>query len=76
MAVKSAKSLCWERGCGSGSEAVGIYMADRLKRDVKLRLKQPGGIIETSVVYENGIKSASIKGAVKIAAEGSAFTDC
>lgn len=76
VAVKSAKSLCWERGCGSGSEAVGIYMADRLKRDVKLRLKQPGGTIETSVVYENGIKSASIKGAVKIAAEGSAFTDC
>ena len=76
VAVKSAKSLCWERGCGSGSEAVGIYMADRLKRDVKLRLKQPGGIIETSVVYENAIKSASIKGAVKIAAEGSAFTDC
>ena len=53
VAVKSAKSLCWERGCGSGSEAVGIYMADRLKRDVKLRLKQPGGTIETSVVYEN-----------------------
>lgn len=76
VAVRSAKSLCWERGCGSGSEAVGAYMAHSLEKSIKLKLKQPGGIIETSVIYENGIKKVSIRGMVKICARGKAFVDC
>lgn len=75
VAVRSAGSLCWERGCGSGSEAVGIYMADKLKKSVRLALKQPGGIIKTDVTYENGIKDVSIKGLAAIAAWGKAFVD-
>ena len=71
--VKSADSLFWERGCGSGSEAVGIYLSWRDKRDVNIGLGQPGGIIDVSVKYNNGIESVSIAGNVYIAAEGRAY---
>lgn len=76
VVVKSADSFCWERGCGSGSEAVGVYAANKYKKSVRLKLKQPGGVIETAVLYENGIREASIKGAVRIVAEGKAFVEC
>lgn len=71
--VKSADSLYWERGCGSGSEAVGIYLSLRDKKDVNIGLSQPGGIIDVSVKYNNGIESVSIAGNVHIAAEGRAY---
>ena len=66
-------SLIWERGCGSGSEATGIYLAYKNKESIKCGLKQPGGIITVDVEYDNGIKKAAITGKVKIAAEGTAY---
>lgn len=73
LVVIKDSSIVWERGCGSGSESVGIYLAHKLKHDIKVKLKQPGGIIETEVKYFNGIKSVSISGFIKIVAEGVAY---
>lgn len=72
VVIKGASTI-WERGCGSGSEAVGVYLAQRIKRNVTVKLHQPGGVIETQVKYDNGIKNVSISGFVKIVAEGTAY---
>ncbi len=71
--VKSAGSIFWERGCGSGSEAAGVYLADRERKNISVGLKQPGGTIDVNVKYENGIKSVAISGKVQISAEGTAY---
>lgn len=47
-------SLIWERGCGSGTSAVGAYLAAREKKDVTVSLKQPGGVMHATVSYQNG----------------------
>lgn len=73
VSVKSADSLYWERGCGSGSEAIGIYLADKYKKSIEYEVSQPGGIITVKVEYDNGIKNASITGNVDIVMEGTAY---
>ena len=47
-------SLIWERGCGSGTSAVGAYLAAREKKDITVSLKQPGGVMHATVSYQNG----------------------
>lgn len=47
-------SLIWERGCGSGTSAVGAYLAAREKKDVTVSLKQPGGVMRATASYQNG----------------------
>ena len=67
-------SLIWERGCGSGTSAVGAYLAAREKKDIAVSLKQPGGEMRAEVFYENGrIGKIEIMGSVAIAAEGIAY---
>lgn len=73
VVVKSAGSVYWERGCGSGSEATGVYIAYKNRKSIECELNQPGGIITVDVEYDNGIKKAAITGKVKIAAEGTAY---
>jgi len=73
VSVKSAGSLYWERGCGSGSEAVGIYLAEKFKKSIKYDLNQPGGTITVEVDYSNKIERVSITGNVDIAMEGTAY---
>ena len=75
VAVRSAGSLCWERGCGSGSEAVGAYLAEKYGGSLRVRLRQPGGIIEATVDYDGEIENIAIKGTVRIVAEGRAFAE-
>ena len=75
VAVRSAGSLCWERGCGSGSEAVGAYLAEKHGGSLRVRLRQPGGIIEATVDYDGEIENIAIKGTVRIVAEGRAFAE-
>ena len=71
VSIKGA--LCWERGCGSGTEAVGVYSADKYKKSVTMDVKQPGGTIKVAVKYEDSIKAVSIEGKVKLVAEGTAY---
>ena len=65
-------SLIWERGCGSGTSAVGAYLAAREKKDITVSLKQPGGVMHATVSYQNGaVTKIEITGSVAIVAEGS-----
>ncbi|MDD5945778.1 MAG: hypothetical protein PUD43_08705 [Clostridia bacterium] len=73
--VKASHSMCWEGGCGSGSEALGIYLACLTEGSVEIPLKQPGGTITVNVKYDKGIKAVSITGKVTVAAEGTAYID-
>lgn len=67
-------SLVWERGCGSGTSAIGAYLAEREGRSVSVILHEPGGDMGAEVTYENGtITALSITGKVSIVAEGTAY---
>lgn len=67
-------SLIWERGCGSGTSAIGAYLAAREKKAVAIALKQPGGVMQAAVCYENGaITEIQMTGSVAIVAEGIAY---
>ena len=67
-------SLIWERGCGSGTSAIGAYLAAKEGKSVSVSLKQPGGVMGVEVSYENGkIGSLHITGNVSIVAEGVAY---
>jgi diaminopimelate epimerase len=72
--VKFPPSLVWERGCGSGSAAVGAYLADRERAGIRLPLAQRGGVIEIDAKWEQGrVSSLSITGTVRIVARGTAY---
>ncbi len=63
--VKPTNSLYWEKGCGTGTAAAGIFAALNLGRSINLPVKQPGGVIEASVKLDAGnIIAVSITGSV------------
>lgn len=69
--VRSAGTMVWERGCGSGTAAVGAYLALAEGRDVDLPLTQPGGVIRVRAACRVGVVTAlEIEGRVRIVAEG------
>lgn len=74
--VKSTRSAVWERGCGSGSAALGAYLAFSGGRSVDLDIAQPGGIIRVAAAYGAGsVQQIEISGTVRIVATGQAFID-
>lgn len=46
--VPAAGTLFWESACGSGTSAVGAYLAHETGRAVSVSLRQPGGVLEVS----------------------------
>ena len=48
--VPAADTLFWESACGSGSSAVGAWLAEREKQTVTVSLKQPGGALTVTAV--------------------------
>ncbi|MBQ5588936.1 MAG: hypothetical protein IIU70_02165 [Anaerotignum sp.] len=67
-------TLIWERGCGSGTSAIGAYLAMKEGRSLSVSLKQPGGIMGAEVSVENEmITSLYITGKVSIVAKGTAY---
>lgn len=69
-------SLIWERGCGSGTSAIGVYLSEKTKENISLSLKQPGGIMGVETVFDDGkIQSLWITGKVSIVAEGTAYIE-
>lgn len=67
-------TLIWERGCGSGTSAIGAYLAMKEGKSLSVSLQQPGGIMGAEVSYENGrITSLYITGKVSIVARGTAY---
>ncbi|WP_458406992.1 hypothetical protein, partial [Anaerotignum sp.] len=45
-------SLIWERGCGSGTSAIGAYLAMKEEKSLSISLKQPGGVMDAEVSVE------------------------
>jgi len=72
--VKPVSSLVWERGCGSGTAAIGAYLSFLSRQSITEGIKQPGGTIVVRSVFNGGaVSELSIRGCVKIAARGTAY---
>ena len=72
--VRSTDTMVWERGCGSGSAAVGALEARIAGGAAEVTLSQPGGRITARAAWDGrGISALSISGEVRIAAEGAAY---
>ena len=71
--VKSTDTMVWERGCGSGSAAVGALICHESKMAVEAPLMQPGGVITARAEWDGGVAKLSIEGNVKVACEGAAY---
>ena len=69
--VRSTGSTVWEHGCGSGTAAIGAYLAHQRGQDIDHSLKQPGGSMQVQV--EKG--KISITGRVKIVAAGEVWLE-
>lgn len=70
--VRSTDTAVWESGCGSGSAAVGSYLASQAGKAVTVDLRQPGGTITVSAAWENGrVPSLCITGLVALTERGS-----
>lgn len=67
-------SLIWERGCGSGTSAIGAFLASQTGKDISLQCKQPGGTMGVQASVKNGkLVSLQISGHVSIVATGKAY---
>ena len=71
--VKATDTMIWERGCGSGSAAVGALAAWEKQADVQIPLLQPGGTITAAARWNDGLAEVSIEGRVRIVCEGVAY---
>ena len=68
--VRPTDSCVWERGCGSGSAAIGAWLTQVRGQDQCVSLRQPGGAIQVATRLEEGmITSLTITGTVLIGAE-------
>lgn len=70
--VPAADTLFWESACGSGTSAVGAWLAWKDGRPVDLSLKQPGGMLEISASPDGPL---FLKGTVKCLYEKTAEVD-
>lgn len=75
VCVKNA-SLVWERGCGSGTTALGALLATQKQASLSLRLKQPGGVMQMDAHWENGaLQDLTLTVHVNIVATGTAYLE-
>ena len=71
--VPSAGTLVREHGCGSGSAAVGCWLAARAGRSLETAVNQPGGtIVVQAEVSAGAITAVTIAGRVEVLEEGTA----
>ncbi|MEL3971219.1 diaminopimelate epimerase [Rossellomorea oryzaecorticis] len=74
--VPELDSMVWERGCGSGTASLGVYLSWKNKGGISALIKQPGGMMNVTCEWENGsVTSVDIEGNVEIVAEGKAYID-
>lgn len=67
-------SKVWERGCGSGSAALGAYLAITAGKSITVDVKQPGGVITVGVDITNErISGIRVESKIKIVAYGKAI---
>lgn len=71
--VRATRSAVWERGCGSGTAALGAYAAWRSGADAALEVAQPGGVIRVRARWEEGkVRAIGISGRVRLEETGEA----
>ena len=72
--VRSTDSSVWERGCGSGTAALGAYLAHARCGDAALDVAQPGGTIHVEAKWDGErVSRLEISGDVRLAAIGEAW---
>ena len=66
--VRESGTLIWESGCGSGSTALGVCLAQRRGDGITLtEIRQPGGTLRTRVTVQEGqARSVLLSGVVRI----------
>ncbi|MEA5040922.1 MAG: hypothetical protein VB053_00090 [Oscillibacter ruminantium] len=70
--VLSTDTAVWESGCGSGSAALGAYLASQTGGDCTAELCQPGGTISVCARWNEGrISALTITGYVALLEQGS-----
>lgn len=67
--VTETDNMFFERSCGSGTLALGIYLAELLRQN-SFHIQQPGGTIQTEIGNKNYISTD-----VKISCEGTAYLE-
>ena len=74
--VRATGSSVWERGCGSGTAAIGAYLAAKARKDICVSVSQPGGTIIAEAEWkENYLSGIRIRSDVRIAAIGTAWVE-
>ncbi|KWR70513.1 hypothetical protein RN04_12625 [Arthrobacter sp. W1] len=73
VSVPALGSLVWEGSCGSGSAALGAYLAAKTGAPVKASVKQPGGTVQVHADCGTGATALQICTEVSIVAEGTAY---
>ncbi|MGL4209258.1 MAG: hypothetical protein ACRCTY_07700, partial [Candidatus Adiutrix sp.] len=72
--VDSTQSLVWERGCGSGTAAIGAHLAHRAQGSLEVKVNQPGGTIRAKANYQSQEAiEISITGQAVLVARGIAY---
>lgn len=74
--VRSTDSSVWERGCGSGTAALGAWRAHLRRGDVEVEVLQPGGTIGVRAACSDGrVSQIEISGTVRPVCTGEAWID-
>ena len=75
--VRKSDTLVWETGCGSGSTAIGAWLASSHENGVfRAEIHQPGGTILAEIHQSDGAaEDVRITGQVKIGATETLFPD-
>jgi histidine racemase len=72
--VPALSSIVWERSCGSGTGALGAYLATMSGGPVRTSARQPGGTMHVEADHgAGGVTGLRIGGRVAIVAEGTAY---
>jgi diaminopimelate epimerase len=71
--VRATDTLYWERGCGSGTAAVGAMLAAQKQDNVQKQIFQPGGVLEITAEWQGAVTALSLSGEVELVAEGIAY---
>lgn len=65
--VRDTATAVWERGCASGTAAVGAYLAAMNGGEIAADVRQPGGTIGVAARYGEGrVEALTIYGGVRI----------
>lgn len=70
--VPRADTLFWENSCGSGTAAVGAYLAKQTGQSVCLSLRQPGGVLEIVASPDGTLR---LRGSVRCVSQNTAVLE-